>query len=146
MIDQNTANEIGYRSDANDDGEFFIEIDDFCGHFKHLIICTLNMSAENFKLINGIWVGNENAGGSRNDIVSFATNPQYLFYISNKRSENDKIPNSEHRGRHDQNIIVALMQDYRRSERNTFQIKLCQIGFIVYRVSLKNEETFKHLF
>lgn len=121
--------------------------DDFCKFFKHVSICTLDSSRGYFKMLKNVWIGNESAGGSRNNLKSFATNPQYLFYIAQQLDNHRKMDsrssisqgsikiNVDDGDDSEESLIVALMQDYRKSERNAYKVKLCQIGFIIYELN-----------
>ncbi|KAG8173260.1 hypothetical protein JTE90_018423, partial [Oedothorax gibbosus] len=73
------------------------------------------------KCIHGRWEENKTCGGSRNNLVSYAKNPQFLLTLSPKTS------------REDCNIVIALMQLRRRCVRHP-QRKMLQIAFVLFKV------------
>ncbi len=79
------------------------------------------------------------AGGCRNDLRRFATNPQFLLKVyeaddSDGHHEDDD-EDSNHNLREPRcEVIVSLAQEHRRSHRDK-KVKLMQIGFCLYRAS-----------
>ncbi|CAG0890828.1 unnamed protein product [Cyprideis torosa] len=114
------------------DGEFWMSFDDFRGLFEEVSLCTLGPDfdadgrpdkAGQVHSIHGAWQAGYNAGGSRNNMEKFATNPQYLLTLS-EADDTDRDGLCS--------VLISLMQEYRRSERYK-GVKLQQIGFLIYR-------------
>ncbi|QQP35239.1 Uncharacterized protein FKW44_023403, partial [Caligus rogercresseyi] len=109
------------------DGEFWMDFfKDFYKEFCDVTICTLGPdfdsdgtpdSYASTKIVYGEWIPGISSGGSRNDLSSFASNPQFLLNIK------DSDP-----GEKSSQVIIGLSQKYQRSKS-----KLTQIAFVVYR-------------
>lgn len=89
-VDEQMKNAIQYKNSP--DGEFWMSMDDFCKEFEEVSICTIGPDYDGdgiadytgyVKAIKGSWQTGLNAGGSRNDIEKFATNPQYVLTLKN---------------------------------------------------------------
>ncbi|CAG0885337.1 unnamed protein product [Darwinula stevensoni] len=128
-VDESTKRKLDLQHQA--DGEFWITYEDFCLEFEEVSMCTMGPDFDSdgivdrigqVKAIHGAWRKGDNAGGSRNDLVRFATNPQYLLTIT---EPDDYDPNGEC------SVLVSLMQEYRRQQRS-LGVKMLQIGFMVY--------------
>ncbi|CAN7937930.1 unnamed protein product, partial [Ixodes hexagonus] len=120
-----------------DDGEFWMSMDDFLKHFQLIDICHLGPdmmikstagegSAKRWEVstFEGSWVPGSNAGGCSNDMEMFSTNPQYM--ISLEEPDDDSVDG-------ECTVIVALLQKNRR----VFEVKegmWLNIGFAVFEV------------
>lgn len=72
------------------------------------------------------WKKGVNAGGSRNDLEKFSTNPQYLLTLT-EPDEGDSSRCS---------ILLGLMQEHRRSEKHR-HVAMLPIALFIYKVSTK---------
>ncbi|KAK7090817.1 calpain-5-like [Littorina saxatilis] len=104
-----------------DDGEFWMTFEDFCGHFQRLDLCTLvNTSILSLRktwhegLAHGEWRGPNRAGGCSNH-PTFLHNPQYAFDVTDDDDE----------------FMIQLMQ---KSSRDQTGSSNKTIGFKVMRV------------
>ncbi|XP_054709052.1 calpain-B-like [Uloborus diversus] len=150
-VDSNTKQSIDYAKRG--DGEFWMSYHDFCREFEEVTICSLtpDLGYSSFKhttadgpqlatftkFIYGRWEEGKSCGGSRNNLVSFATNPQFLLSLSAK---NNRVPERKC------NVVIALMQLRRRCVRHPKR-KMLQIAFVIFRVkepSRLNLEKFLH--
>ena len=145
------------------DGEFWMEFfTDFVAQFEEVSICTLGPDfdhngsvdeAKSVKVTFGEWVPGLSAGGCRNNLALFATNPQFLLTIldgdlanGNAVTNGDSVEaDSEDDGEEDRNhnvrksqVIISLAQEHRRSQRDR-KVKLLQIGFCLYRAGERME-------
>lgn len=140
VLSQREKEEIGLTFSA--DGEFWMSYKDFVNHFMKLDICNLNPDSLNEESLRdcsirkwevsafeGSWTKNCTAGGCRNFLDTFATNPQYRIVLEDVDEDDDEELCT---------LIVALMQKNRRSQRNMGAESLT-IGFSVYR--LKNPDS-----
>ncbi|KAL3857922.1 hypothetical protein ACJMK2_012547 [Sinanodonta woodiana] len=98
-VDDKTKQQLGMES--KDDGEFWMSYRDFCRHFSELTICLMGPdfdgdlvsdTASHMKIIKGEWKEGISAGGSRNNIESFATNPQYLLTLTEPDDPHARLP------------------------------------------------------
>lgn len=115
-----------------DDGEFWMSFKDFLKYFDQLEICNLSPDAlddeNNFKWevssFSGAWIPGETAGGCRNHIETFASNPQYMISLDDpdEDDENNKCT-----------VIINLMQKGRRQMRDE-GLDLLTIGFCIYHL------------
>ncbi|XP_018411499.1 PREDICTED: calpain-2 catalytic subunit-like [Nanorana parkeri] len=113
-----------------EDGEFWMQMDDFMRYFDTLEICSLtpdsaysdNAKPWNDSSFNGKWVRGHNAGGCRNNRGTFWTNPQFLVTLE---SDAEKHPCT---------ILASLMQKDRRKGRAVGRDFLA-IGFEIYQVA-----------
>uniref|UniRef100_A0A023GNR6 Putative calpain-b n=1 Tax=Amblyomma triste TaxID=251400 RepID=A0A023GNR6_AMBTT len=135
-ISEETRQDLGLT--VNDDGEFWISESCFLKHFNLVDFCHLDPGsmvgeagddAEDEKhwevaKFEGSWVPGSNAGGSTDDMETFATNPQYLVTL---REPDDEEVDGEC------TMIVALLQRGRRFFTVTEDMWL-NIGFAVYEV------------
>ncbi|XP_053668063.1 calpain-B-like [Anopheles marshallii] len=115
------------------DGEFWIELNDFMKHFDRLEVCHLSPelhSAQDdavertgkryrweLSALDGQWIRDTTAGGNVSFLETFALNPQYTVHVQD--------------GTTGSGIVIALMQKYRRADA----LPSLTIGFIVYRVT-----------
>ncbi|VIO92639.1 Hypothetical thiol protease C06G4.2 in chromosome III, putative [Brugia malayi] len=126
------------------DGEFWMSFNDFVRCFEKMEICNLGpevmdevyqmtgvQSSQNAWATythNGIWIANETAGGCRNYIRTFATNPQYRIQVTDSDPYDDDNLCT---------VIIAVLQKYRR-EMKHMGIENLPIGFAVYDVGSYN--------
>lgn len=138
-VSDSERRQLGLTFDS--DGEFWMSFKDFASNFQRLEICHLGPeSLENDELsgkqkhryeeivINGAWQRRVNAGGCRNYIDTFWTNPQYRVKVVDP-DDDDK----EDMG----TLIVGLMQKDRRKKRKE-GLDYLTIGYSVYK--LKGDE------
>nr|XP_046269036.1 calpain-2 catalytic subunit-like [Scatophagus argus]XP_046269037.1 calpain-2 catalytic subunit-like [Scatophagus argus] len=119
---------------VNDDGEFWMRLEDFCQFYSDLDICCLcpdfldGSSSCHWKtsFYEGRWVAGTTAGGCMNNLESFWTNPQYRVNIEKLLGEC-----SETQG--EKNMLVSLMQ--KPDKRNRRLVQSLHIGFSVFEVT-----------
>ncbi|XP_053203439.1 calpain-B-like isoform X3 [Panonychus citri] len=114
------------------DGEFWMTFDDFKSNFTKLEICHLTPEpvADGPKIFwnevqfEGEWVAGVTAGGCRNNLQTFASNPQYIIELKDhdEGDEDDLCT-----------LIVGLMQKNRRAKRK-MGLDSLTIGFAVYAI------------
>ncbi|XP_049895123.1 calpain-1 catalytic subunit-like [Epinephelus moara] len=96
------------------DGEFWMELEDFCENFYDLFICCENPNFIDGDLTcqwqcmtyDGSWVAGRSAGGNAS-YPSFETNPQYRVQVT-------KIDRDE---KEDKNVLFSLMQKPQQQHR-----------------------------
>lgn len=130
MISDYEKQKIGLTFDA--DGEFWIAFHDFQKNFTRVELCNLTPDEMDSnvqkvwhpQLFEGSWVRGSTAGGCRNNLNSFAMNPQYLITLTDPDEEDDE---------ENCTMIVALMQKNRRSAKK-YQMGSSDltIGFAIY--------------
>ncbi|XP_050700585.1 calpain-A-like isoform X1 [Eriocheir sinensis] len=126
----------------NDDGEFWMNFQDFINNFTTVEICDVSpefyAGEENgnggvpedvergwrVTMYEGAWVANHSAGGCRNYINTFARNPQYTIQLKDPDEEDDDDLCT---------VIISLMQ------KNVRQMKrygkdYVPIGFTLYKL------------
>nr|XP_046266463.1 calpain-1 catalytic subunit-like isoform X2 [Scatophagus argus]XP_046266464.1 calpain-1 catalytic subunit-like isoform X2 [Scatophagus argus] len=126
---QRVSPEDREKCSNREDGEFWMELEDFCRYFSMLFICCENPNFLDGDLscqwksmtYDGSWVAGKSAGGSLNN-SSFATNPQYRIQVT-------KIDRSE---REDKNVLLSLMQIPQQQNRQ--EIRSYPIGLTVFKV------------
>uniref|UniRef100_A0A672NMX2 Calpain-9-like n=1 Tax=Sinocyclocheilus grahami TaxID=75366 RepID=A0A672NMX2_SINGR len=111
-----------------DDGEFWMEFGDFKANYDKIEIC--NLTADSLSddvskkwevnLFEGNWIRGSTAGGCRNYIDTFWTNPQFKLRLDHP-DEGDKLCS----------VIVALLQKNRRRLRKE-GLDMETIGFAIY--------------
>jgi len=123
------------------DGEFWMSFKDFIRTFEKMEICNLgpDVMEEVYEMTgvkasqrawatnshDGSWRSGQTAGGCRNYLRSFATNPQYRMKLT------DSDPNDEDNLC---TVIIAIMQKYRRELKHT-GVENLAIGFAVYEAN-----------
>ncbi|XP_041808704.1 calpain-1 catalytic subunit-like [Chelmon rostratus] len=111
------------------DGEFWMELEDFCHHFEMLFICC---ESPNFidgdltcqwkcMIYDGSWVAGRSAGGNVT-YSTFAINPQYRIRVTkiDKEEEGDK------------NVLLSLMQ--KPQQQNRKHTRPYPIGLTLFQV------------
>uniref|UniRef100_A0A8B9Q1J8 Calpain-9 n=1 Tax=Apteryx owenii TaxID=8824 RepID=A0A8B9Q1J8_APTOW len=113
---------------ALDDGEFWMKFEDFKVHFDKVEICNLTPDALEdstphkweVTIHQGSWVRGSTAGGCRNFLETFWTNPQIKLHLTEKDD-----------GQDDCTFIAALMQKDRRKLKK-FGAEMLTIGYSIY--------------
>ncbi|XP_055959523.1 calpain-5 [Patella vulgata] len=110
-----------------DDGEFWMTMDDFSTNFLNVAICrVVNTSFLSLNktwhegLHHGAWKKPNRAGGCMNNRESFLNNPQYVFEITEDEDE----------------FMIQLMQ---KSTRNKEGSTNATIGFTLFKVELNRK-------
>ncbi|XP_068684046.1 calpain-9-like isoform X1 [Montipora foliosa] len=118
-----------------DDGEFWMSFEDFFKYFDKLEICHLGPDSartgggqannwEGRSEIGG-WIRGSSAGGCRNFLNSFATNPQFRIDLEDADDDaDDKC-----------SLTVALMQTNRRKLKAEEGKPMLTIGFSIYKIT-----------
>ncbi|XP_035850838.1 calpain-8-like [Sander lucioperca] len=116
---------------VDDDGEFWMTLEDFCKFYSDLDICSLypdfldgNSSHWKTSMYEGRWVAGTTAGGCMNNKDSFWTNPQFRVKIDGEYSEIDG----------EKNVLVSLMQ--KSDKRNRHLVQNLHIGLTVFEVNI----------
>jgi len=117
------------------DGEFWMSYKDFGRYWDQLEICNLSPdsiaddSDDGVKWevasFNGSWVAGQTAGGCRNFIDSFASNPQFVISLEDPDDDDEEEMCT---------CIVSLMQKGRRAMRDE-GLDTLTIGFAIYYLS-----------
>ncbi|XP_031144585.1 calpain-8-like [Sander lucioperca] len=114
---------------VDDDGEFWMTLEDFCKFYSDLDICSLypdfldgNSSHWKTSMYEGRWVAGTTAGGCMNNKDSFWTNPQFRVKIDGEYLETDG----------EKNVLVSLMQ--KSDKRNRHLVQNLHIGLAVFEV------------
>ncbi|KAJ7400117.1 Calpain-9 [Pitangus sulphuratus] len=115
---------------ARDDGEFWMKFEDFKVHFDKVEICNLTPDAleDNtahkweVTIHQGSWVRGSTAGGCRNFLETFWTNPQIKLHLTERDD-----------GQDDCTFIAALMQKGRRKLKK-LGAEMLTIGYSIYEV------------
>uniref|UniRef100_A0A663E615 Calpain 9 n=1 Tax=Aquila chrysaetos chrysaetos TaxID=223781 RepID=A0A663E615_AQUCH len=113
---------------ALDDGEFWMKFEDFQVHFDKVEICNLTPDALDdsaahkweVTIHQGSWVRGSTAGGCRNFLETFWTNPQIKLHLTEKDD-----------GQDDCTFIAALMQKDRRKLKKV-GAEMLTIGYSIY--------------
>ncbi|XP_062400197.1 calpain-9 [Sardina pilchardus] len=140
MIDRSDKDRI--LRHAGDDGEFWMEFDDFRANYDKVEICNLTPDSltDNVKrkwavnFFEGNWIRGSTAGGCRNFIDTFWTNPQFRLTLEDADDEDDQC-----------SVIVALMQKNRRALRKE-GMDMETIGFAIYEAPNDDEHLGKDFF
>lgn len=123
------AEKTRLQQDSADDGEFWMEFEDFKRNYDKVEIC--NMTADSLiedtkhvwetNVFEGNWIRGSTAGGCRNFIDTFWTNPQFKLQLVDTDDDNDNLCS----------VVIALMQKNRRKLRKE-GLDMETIGFAVY--------------
>uniref|UniRef100_A0A7M4FGZ5 Calpain 9 n=1 Tax=Crocodylus porosus TaxID=8502 RepID=A0A7M4FGZ5_CROPO len=113
-----------------DDGEFWMKFEDFKMHFDKVEICNLTPdalegnAAQKWEVTvhQGSWVRGSTAGGCRNFLETFWTNPQIKLCLTEKDDGQDECT-----------FLVALMQKDRRKLKK-IGAEMLTIGYSIYEV------------
>ncbi|KAM8833172.1 calpain-1 catalytic subunit-like [Synchiropus picturatus] len=116
-----------------DDGEFWMDMDDFCKNFNNLDICSLcpefidggSKSQWIPSIHEGRWVAGTTAGGCMNSPDTFWTNPQYRVTIT--RLTDECVERQD-----EKNMLVSLMQ--KPDKRHRSLVENLHIGFCIFEV------------
>ncbi|XP_075042991.1 calpain-2 catalytic subunit-like isoform X2 [Mixophyes fleayi] len=127
LLDKSLSEKLQVRGE---DGEFWMQMDDFLRYFDTLEICNLSPDSAcsdvphpwNANSFQGRWVRGHNAGGCRNNRVTFWTNPQFLVTL---HGEDEKSLIT---------LLASLLQKDRRKGRAIGRDFLV-IGFEIYKFS-----------
>ncbi|CAI5643294.1 unnamed protein product [Oreochromis niloticus] len=121
--------EVRKKCCKRNDGEFWMQMEDFCSYFAKVSICceTPNFldgdlkCQWNCRIYDGSWVAGKSAGGDVNH-PSFATNPQYRIQVTviDKKELGDK------------NIVLSLMEKPQQGNRK--EIRLDRYGLNIYKI------------
>ncbi|XP_074642195.1 calpain-B-like [Tubulanus polymorphus] len=137
-VDDDTKNRMNFN--RKPDGEFWMSYKDFCKHFTEVTICTIGPDYDGdgvsdkagcVLMTNGKWVSEESAGGSRNDLQKFATNPQFL--ISLEEPDDFDVDEDDPDTEGKCSIVICLMQLPKFQRGKSPARSLLQIGFVLYR-------------
>ncbi|KAK5925983.1 hypothetical protein CgunFtcFv8_021590 [Champsocephalus gunnari] len=144
------SREWGYVSAADkkrllqnsDDGEFWMEFEDFKKNYDKAEIC--NMTPDSLtddtkrhwevNMLEGNWIRGSTAGGCRNFIDTFWTNPQFQLELEDADDDDDVC-----------SVMIALMQKNRRKLRKE-GMDLETIGFAVYEAPDGQDQAGKDFF
>lgn len=124
------------------DGEFWMSYGDYMQNFEKMEICNLgpDVMEEIYQMTgvkttpqntwatnshDGSWRHQQTAGGCRNYLRTFATNPQYRMKLTDSDPYDDDNLCT---------VIIAVMQKYRRELKHT-GIENLPIGFAVYEAN-----------
>ncbi|XP_059838205.1 calpain-9 [Hypanus sabinus] len=118
---------------SKDDGEFWMGFDDFKRYYSKVEVCNLTPDSLSSNTRNkwevvtfqGIWTKGCTAGGCRNFLDTFWTNPQYKIKLLEEDEEQED-------GKNECTMVVALMQKNRRKLRKE-GMTLLTIGFAIYQ-------------
>uniref|UniRef100_A0A8C9VQP1 Calpain 9 n=1 Tax=Scleropages formosus TaxID=113540 RepID=A0A8C9VQP1_SCLFO len=127
-----------------EDGEFWMELEDFKANYDRIEICNLtpdSLSENNERkwevtVFEGNWIRGSTAGGCRNYIDTFWTNPQYKLTLRDPDESDNEDQCS---------MIVALMQKNRRKLRKE-GLDLETIGFAIYETPRGEDHLDKDFF
>jgi len=113
-----------------DDGEFWMELEDFCANFQMLTICCENPNfldgdvTTQWKcmIYDGEWIAGRTAGGSLSNPTKFATNPQFRITVTEIDEEETE----------DKNVLLSLMQIPAQRYRNDERLR--PIGLTIFEL------------
>ena len=94
------------------DGEFYMSQMDFFNNFDVVEMCNLSPDIHgvtdwNVEHLEGSWTKGVNAGGSRNTLETFATNPQFVMTLTDSDEDSDELCT----------CVVSLLQKMTRRNR-----------------------------
>ncbi|RVE76698.1 hypothetical protein OJAV_G00011230 [Oryzias javanicus] len=125
-----------------DDGEFWMEFEDFKRNYDKVEICNMTPDALDddtkrqwaVNVFEGNWIRGSTAGGCRNYIDTFWTNPQFRLQLEDADDDDDVC-----------SVVIALMQKNRRKLRKE-GLDLETIGFAVYEAPDDESQVEKDFF
>ncbi|XP_068451703.1 calpain-9 [Clinocottus analis] len=126
----------------SDDGEFWMEFNDFKKNYDKVEICNMTPDdlTDNTKrhwevnMFEGNWIRGSTAGGCRNFIDTFWTNPQFKLQLEDADDDDDVC-----------SVVIALMQKNRRKLRKE-GMDMETIGFAVYQAPEDEDQLGKDFF
>ncbi|KAL6111120.1 capn9 [Pungitius sinensis] len=126
----------------SDDGEFWMEFSDFKKNYDKVEICNMtpddltNDSKRQWEvsMFEGNWIRGSTAGGCRNFIDTFWTNPQFKLKLEEADDNNNVC-----------SVVIALMQKNRRKLRKE-GMDMETIGFAVYEAPKDEDQLGKDFF
>jgi len=131
-VSQKDKDSLGISKE--DDGEFFMAFPDFTKEFNKMEICHLNVDAFNndpskkkkweCSTENGAWTPRVTAGGCRNFLDTFWTNPQYRVEVCDADDDDDEDMGT---------LIIGLMQKERRKKRAAGEGDMLTMGYMIYQ-------------
>ncbi|XP_036972322.1 calpain-9 [Acanthopagrus latus] len=138
-VDSAVKNRILQNSD---DGEFWMEFEDFKRNYDKVEICNMTPDALSddtkrhweVSVFEGNWIRGATAGGCRNFIDTFWTNPQFKLQLEDADDDDDVC-----------SVVIALMQKNRRKLRKE-GLDLETIGFAVYEAPDEVDQVGKDFF
>uniref|UniRef100_A0A3B5QBS3 Calpain 9 n=1 Tax=Xiphophorus maculatus TaxID=8083 RepID=A0A3B5QBS3_XIPMA len=127
---------------STDDGEFWMEFEDFKRNYDKVEICNMSPDALDddtkrhweVNVFEGNWIRGSTAGGCRNYIDTFWTNPQFKLQLEDADDDDDVC-----------SVVIALMQKNRRKLRKE-GLDLETIGFAVYEAPDEEDQVGKDFF
>uniref|UniRef100_A0A7N9AYH1 Calpain 9 n=1 Tax=Mastacembelus armatus TaxID=205130 RepID=A0A7N9AYH1_9TELE len=136
------SEQIRLQQNSTDDGEFWMQFEDFKRNYDKVEIC--NMTADSLtddvkhqwevSMFEGNWIRGSTAGGCRNYIDTFWTNPQFKLQLEDTDDDDDVC-----------SVVIALMQKNRRKLRKE-GLDLETIGFAVYKAPEEEDHLGKDFF
>uniref|UniRef100_A0A3P9MLE9 Calpain 9 n=1 Tax=Oryzias latipes TaxID=8090 RepID=A0A3P9MLE9_ORYLA len=126
-----------------EDGEFWMEFEDFKKNYDKVEICNMTPDALDddtkrhwaVNVFEGNWIRGSTAGGCRNYIDTFWTNPQFRLQLEDADDDDDDVCS----------VVIALMQKNRRKLRKE-GLDLETIGFAVYEAPDDESQVEKDFF
>ncbi|XP_017295028.1 calpain-9 [Kryptolebias marmoratus] len=127
---------------STDDGEFWMEFEDFKRNYDKVEICNMTPDALNddtkrhwdVNIFEGNWIRGSTAGGCRNFIDTFWTNPQFRLQLEDADDDDDVC-----------SVVIAVMQKNRRKLRKE-GMDMETIGFAVYEAPDEEDQVGKDFF
>ncbi|XP_051845048.1 calpain-12 [Antechinus flavipes] len=126
-----------------EDGEFWMELNDFLKHFNTVQICSLSPEVLGPKpkgggwhvhTFQGRWVRGFNAGGGQPGSETFWTNPQFQLTLQDPDEEAEDDDGRLWGGRHPKcTVLLSLIQRNRRRLRAR-GVSYLTVGFHVFRI------------
>ncbi|KAM8878694.1 calpain-9 [Spinachia spinachia] len=126
----------------SDNGEFWMEFGDFKRNYDKVEIC--NMTPDDLtddtkrqwevSMFEGNWIRGSTAGGCRNFIDTFWTNPQFKLKLEDADDDDEVC-----------SVVIALMQKNRRKLRKE-GMDMETIGFAVYEAPEDEDQLGKDFF
>ncbi|XP_030055923.1 calpain-5 [Microcaecilia unicolor] len=129
-VSKNEREKLGVT--VEDDGEFWMNFEDFCKYYTDVIMCRLiNTSYLSVHktweeaILQGSWTRHEDplrnrSGGCVNNKNTFLQNPQYVFDVTKPEDE----------------VLICLQQESKKTSRKDGKGENLAIGFDIYKVEL----------
>ncbi|KAK1803032.1 hypothetical protein P4O66_021568 [Electrophorus voltai] len=135
------ADKTRLQQNSTEDGEFWMEFEDFKANYDRVEICNLTPDSltDNTKkkwatnMLEGNWIRGSTSGGCRNFIDTFWMNPQFKLRLEDADGDGQC------------NVLVALMQKNRRRLRKE-GLDLETIGFAIYEAPNNEDHLEKEYF